>query len=320
MYRTLTHDKSKRKFDKAGLRRFAFYMAFMIIPIIHFFVFYLYVNINSFVMAFQSYTLDYDAGKIVTGFAGLNNFKIAWDSFSRYPYMLKNSIIFVSIDLFVSQPLAILASYYIYKKKPGAAFFRTVLYLPQVLSSIVLGILFKYVVQSAIPDLLLAGFGVEKMDVLTNPSTQMGVMILFNIIMSFGVNVLLYANAMGNVNPSLIESATLEGANTLSVLWHVVLPKIYPTIVSIAIVVISQVFTSQFQVFNIYGDNAQEMRNVGYFIYINSLNSDLLGSQSHLGYISYPALAAFGLSMTAIIVPVTFLFKFALNKFGPKED
>ncbi|HBB05301.1 MAG TPA: ABC transporter permease, partial [Firmicutes bacterium] len=47
-------------------------------------------------------------------------------------------------------------------------------------------------------------------------------MILFNIVMSFGVNVLLYANAMGNVNPALIESASLEGANTFSILWHVV--------------------------------------------------------------------------------------------------
>lgn len=322
MYRTLTHrspnSKEGKKFDKTKFLHFAFYMCFMIVPIVHFFVFYLYVNINSFVMAFQNYTLDYDLGRIVTTFSGWDNFVTAWGSLDRYPTMFKNSVIFICIDLFVSQPLALLASYYIYKKKPGSAFFRTILYLPQVLSSVILGILFKYVIQSAIPEMLFQWFGVEKMDILKNPDTQLGIMVLFNIVMSFGVNVLLYSNAMGNVNPALIESASLEGANTISILWHVVLPKIYPTIVSLAIVIVSQVFTSQFQVFNIYGEDAGAMANVGYFIYLTSLNSDVLGSNQN--YISYPALAAFGLSLTAIIVPVTFLVKFLLNRFGPKED
>lgn len=317
MYSTVTHG-NKRKWSKGEIKHFAFFLAFMIIPIIHFFLFYLYVNINSFIMAFQTYTLDYDLGCIVTSFAGFDNFVKAWSSFSSYPYMLKNSLIFVSIDLFVSQPLALLASYYIYKKKPASGFFRTVLYLPQVLSSIVLGILFKYVVQSAVPEMLFQWFGKEKMDALTNPSTQIWVMMLFNIVMSFGVNVLLYSNAMGNVNPANIESAELEGANTLSIFWHIILPKIYPTIVSLAIVIVSQVFTSQYQVFNVYGENAMAMGNVGYFIYINSLRSDILGSVPN--YLSYPGLAAFGLMLTAIIVPVVFLMKFLLNRFGPRED
>ena len=166
--------------------------------------------------------------------------------------------------------------------------------------------------------MLFQWFGTEKIDALAEPSTQIWIMMLFNIVMSFGVNVLLYSNAMGNVNPANIESAELEGASTLSIFWHVILPKIYPTIVSLAIVIISQVFTSQYQVFNIYGENALAMGNVGYFIYINSLKSDILGSIPN--YLNYPGLAAFGLMLTAIIVPVVFLVKFLLNRFGPKED
>ena len=318
MYQTLTRSKKKR-FTKAEVGHFAFYLAFLIIPILHFFIFYLYVNINSFVMAFQTYTLDYDLGKIVTSFAGWNNFETAWSSFTKYPYMLRNSLIFIAIDLFISQPLAILASYYIYKKRPGSAFFRTVLYLPQVLSSIVLGLLFKYVVEAAIPQMLQKWFGViSTMSVLDNPSTQLYIMAVFSVTMGFGVNVLLYSNAMGNVNPSNIESAQLDGANTIQILWHVVLPKIWPTIVSLAIVILSQVFTSQYQVFNIYGENAQRMANIGYQIYVTSLKSNIIGDAS--GYISYPALAAFGLTLTAIIVPVVFLTKYLMNRFGPRED
>lgn len=316
MYRTLTHEK-KRK-SKKELFHFLFCMAFLVIPIIHFFVFYIYVNMNSFIMAFQTFTLDYDLGKIVTSFAGWENFKTAFSSFSKYPYMLKNSLIFCAVDLLIAQPLALLASYYIYKKKPGSAFFRTILYLPQVLSSIVLGILFKYVVQNAIPEIMNVCFGLEKMDLLFDQNTQLWVMIGFNVLMSFGVNVLLYSNAMGNVNPALIESASLDGANTLSILWHVVLPKIWPTMISLAIVIISQLFVSQYQVFNIYGENAMAMGNVGYFIYINSLYSNVLGDVPN--YISYPALAAFGLILTAIIVPTTFLVKYLMNRFGPRED
>lgn len=305
MYRTLTHS-GKRKFNKAEFFHFAFYMGFLIVPIVHFFIFYLFVNMNSFILAFQSYKFDYIGNDgLVGSFAGFENFKIAWQAVAEKPTMMGYSFLFVSIDLFISQPLAILASYYIYKKKPGSGFFRFVLYLPQVLSSIVLGILFKYAIQI---------FG---MDILVNDNTKLWMMVFFNILMSFGVNVLLYSNAMGNVNPSLIESASLEGANTLQILWHVVLPKIYPTIISLAIVIVSQLFTSQYQVFNIHGQDAQGLENIGYFIYKTSLNSNLEGT---IDSISYPALSALGLSLTAIIVPITFLTKFLLSKFGPKED
>ena len=318
MYQTLTRSHKKR-FSKAEIGHFIFYIALLIIPILHFFVFYLYVNINSFVMAFQTYTIREDLGKIVTSWAGFKNFEDAWSYFSLYPYMFRNSLIFIAIDLFISQPLAIIASYYIYKKKPCSGFFRTVLYLPQVLSSIVLGLLFKFVVEAAIPQMLQKWFGVvSSMSVLDNPSTQLYVMALFSVTMGFGVNVLLYSNAMGNVNPSNIESAQLDGANTVQILWHVILPKIWPTIVSLTIVILSQVFTSQFQVFNIYGENAQGMANIGYQIYVTSLKSNILGDKS--GYISYPALAAFGLTLTAIIVPVVFLTKYLMNRFGPRED
>ncbi len=60
------------------------------------------------------------------------------------------------------------------------------------------------------------------------------------------------------------------------------------------------------------------MANVGYFIYITSLNSNLLGDIPN--YISYPALSALGLSLTVIIVPVVFLTKYLMTRFGPRED
>ncbi len=316
MYRTLTHSGG-RKLNKAKIGHFVFYISLLIIPILHFFIFYLYVNINSFVMAFQHYSQDSVTQQITISFVGFDNFKVAWEAITKYPYTMRNSFIFIAIDLFISQPLAILASYYIYKKKPGSAFFRAVLYLPQVLSGIILGVIFKFMIGTALPALLDQVFNVHILSPIDNPDAQLWVMMLFTITMSFGVNVLLYANAMGNVNPANIESASLDGANTIQILWHVVLPKIYPTIVSLAIVILSQVFTSQFQVFNVYGEDAGQLQNVGYFIYITSLKSSLLGFD---GYISYTELSALGLSLTAIIVPVVFLTRFLMNRFGPKED
>ena len=55
-------------------KKLFFYLLLMVIPVAHFLVFYVYINFNSFVLAFSNYTRA-DEGFLLKSFAGFSNFK-----------------------------------------------------------------------------------------------------------------------------------------------------------------------------------------------------------------------------------------------------
>ena len=84
-------------------------------------IFYIGVNINSILLAFQKYTID---GKTV--FAGFDNFKDVFATFSdvgELRYGLKNSLLLYAVGLVISLPLGLFFSFYIYKKCFMSSFF-----------------------------------------------------------------------------------------------------------------------------------------------------------------------------------------------------
>ena len=114
---------SKRKIKNA-----VFYSVMMAWPIFQFIVFYIGVNFNSIILAFK----DYNNETRVYEFAGFANLKIVIDRITRDPNMLiylKNSILFYVIGIFGTL-LALLFSYYVYKKLTGKAFVMFLFLIP----------------------------------------------------------------------------------------------------------------------------------------------------------------------------------------------
>ena len=294
-----------------------FYALFIAIPVIHFLVFYVYINFNSILLAFREYTLEESGYEI--SFVKLENFKTAWQySFGAEGWIrIKNSLLLFIIMLCVGTPLAIAFSYYLFKKAFLSGFFKVILFMPQLLSGVVLGILFKQITSTVYIDL----FGDATVTgLLTNPETKFGALLAFNLIMCFGVNVLTYTSTMSGVNESLIESAQLDGATAIQELWYIILPMIYPTVTTLFVVSFSHLFTDQFHLYTLFGTAANEVGSVGYYLYVQAQSSALSASEVSGIYLSYPILSAMGLIFTAIILPTTLIIRRLLEKYGPSAD
>lgn len=311
----------RKKASRLGInnrREKIFYALFIAIPVIHFLVFYVYINFNSILLAFQEHDLV-DGGYIIRP-AKWKNFATAWEnSFGGKAGLIriKNSFLMFAILLVTSMPLAVLFSYYLYKKAPFSSFFKTILFMPQLLSGVVLGIIFLELTNTVYLGTIGKGANFNLMD---NPNTKFGMVILFNILMGFGVNVLMYTSTMSGINESLIESAQLDGANALQELWYIVLPMVYPTLTTLCIVNFSHVFTNQFNLFTLYGAAANELSTVGYYLYVQAQSSGLAASEVVQGNLNYSALSAMGLIFTAIILPTTLIARRLLEKYGPKAE
>ena len=311
--------KKGNAFNKRNRDKLIFYSILISIPILHFLVFYLYVNFNSIILAFRRYEIDF-MGEISSKFAGFDNFKAAWNVLFDDPNnRVLNSIIFLLVGLFISTPLALSFSFYIYKQRFGSGFFRIILFLPQILSSVIMGIIYKNLTNFAYFGIMENIFNISpSASLLDNVDTRMGTLIVFNIIMSFGINVLTYTSTMSGINQSLIESAQLDGANPLQELIHIVLPLIYPTITTLIIVSISYTFVEQVHIFTLIGPYEPATGStIGYFLYLEAKYGDLIPAGTHL---TYPVLSAIGLILTAIILPITLLARRLFEKLGPKVD
>ena len=306
---------------KGRRKKLWFYLAFIAFPVIHYLVFYVYINFNSFILAFRNYYVD-DVTKTLTfNGAGFKNFAAGWQVLVENGKAIGNSFLMLAVQIFFITPVALLFSFYIYKKRTGTEFFRVMLFLPSVLSAVVFGLLYQYISDDVFAWIQTHVFKAEDATYfLTDVKTRMWAVILFNVLMGFGVSVLTYSGTMSGINVSLIESAELDGCSPFHEFIHIVIPMIWPTVVTLMIVSFSRVFTEQWQVLTLLKRNPLSAENLGYFLYTRAMDGDFVIPAGQTNNISYSVLSAIGLILTAIILPLTLIMRWALNKFGPKAD
>ena len=301
-----------QKKKKMNTRKLMFYICLIALPTLQYIIFYIGVNFNSFLLAFRSF--DRLSGEY--SWAGLSNFQQAFsDSFmSKMGHIrLKNSLIVFSCSLLIVMSLGILFSYYIYKGKIFSEFFKTIIFLPQMISGLVFVIIFMNLVDSGIPIIVEALTGKKIQGLYANIETQFETVLFFSIWSSFGSSMLMYLTAMSSINESVVEAAKIDGDSFLKEFWYITLPAIWPTFTTFLIVSVAQLFTNQMNLFSFGGQYVSaDMHTVGYYIfrelYINQSNKS-----------AWPPLAALGLILTLIIVSTVNLIRYLCNKYGPSE-
>lgn len=284
-----------------------FYWLGLAIPLLQFILMYVVVNVNSFVLAFQSYEYNIMTGEEVIEWIGFKNFQDFWTAFTSNPLMLgriKNSFIVYAVHLFVGTVLAILFAYYVYKGFKGTEFFRVTLFMPSILSPVVLVMIYMQFVEKAIPVL----FGVEGL-LSSGLESTFWTVIFYNIFMGFGSGMLMYSNAMGRIPDSLTEYAQLEGCTPIKEFFYITLPLIYPTIETFLIIGLSNLFIDQANLFTFFMEGAQNsgMETIGYHLF-----QTVFTERSSMT--SFPYAAAAGLTLTAITIPVVMTARYFLNK------
>lgn len=297
--------------DKKNSER-AFVLGMIIYPIALFAVFYVYVNINSLILAFQNIDIN---GNVT--FAGFNNFKTFIESLASDPLTsisFRNSFIIYGVNLVVCLPLYILFSYILFKKCFLNRSMRIVVMLPQIISGTLMGLMFTQVVDIAIPAAVQDITGNERMiSLLKNPDTALGTCIFYMIWVSFSTSLIVYPNAMNSINPEIFEAAQLDGLrNIFQEMRYIILPLIYPTISTFLITGFAGILTNSgpLSLFWMY-DAESGVYNMGYYYFVKIFGRDAT-------YLDYPYLSAGGLLMTAFIAPATYLIKRVLEKFEPE--
>lgn len=285
------------------------------LPVLQFLIFYVGVNINSVIMAFQRYEIDESTN--IGGYAwnGLDNFRRAFSELTRTGNMLRalgNSCVYFLVSVLVGITVSLIFSYYIYKRRKCASFFKVMLFLPSIISSIVLIIIFKQFANFAVPDIVGKIFGVNIGSLLNTDKTAFGTVLFYCIWFGCGSNVLIYLGTMNGIPESLVEACELDGANAFQEFIHVTLPSVYPTVSTFVITALAALFTADMGLYSFYSAEASySIQTIGYY---------LLRETRAASFAGYPYLSALGIIFTAVTIPLTILLRKALEKFGPSPD
>ena len=201
---------------------------------------------------------------------------------------------------------------------------RVVVMLPQIISGFVVSMLFaSFITGTNAPMTELfyklgirdqRGGGVELL-FSNGYRYAFGTLIFYGIWVSFGTNLLVYPNAMKEIGSEILESAQLDGINSMwQELRYIILPLIFPTLSTFFIMGIAGLFTEQGYVLTFFPSGVPvgcDVYNMGYYYFIQVQS----GASSN-----YNMMAAGGLIMTVIIAPVTILVRHLLEKYGPSTE
>ena len=142
---------------------------------------------------------------------------------------------------------------------------QTIVYLPHFLSWIILsGVLIDILSPSTgIVNKLIMAFGGQPAFFLGDNRFFQGTMIVTDIWKEFGFNTIVYLAAITSIDPSLYESAVMDGANRLQQIIHITLPGMLPIIMLILLLNIGSVMNANFdQIFNLYSPTVYKTGDV----------------------------------------------------------
>ena len=304
-----------KKVLKRETKRKIFFACVVAFPLMHFALFYVYVHFEMIMMAFKEYELVFGQG-VVEKWVGFKNFEHVF-SVILHPELHTTNLaqqeairgMFPQTFAFFAMtmtflPCGVLFAYYVYKNYPLSGLFRVMLYLPNIVSGVVMTAMFQEIFNQV--------FGVA-----------MGFihLVMYNFIMGFGVNVVMYTSAMCGIDTSIPESCQLDGASAIKEFWFVTIPMIFPTIITFLVMALAGIFGQSAHLYTFFGEGAayQGFTTIGYFMYINQIGSDIIKTNAGHITMSYPHLAAMGLMFTVIVVPLTLTTRRLLEKYGPSD-
>jgi len=167
------------------------------------------------------------------GFIGLANYIRAFSDRS-FVGALGHNIQIVLLSLVIQLPLALGLALLVGRGLRGRAAFRTIFFLPFVLSEVVTGVIWSFIYKpdGGLVNSLLQSIapGLEPTALLANPKTVLYALFVVVTWKYFGYHMTLYIAGLQNIPHEIEEAARIDGASGFQVLRYVTIPLLGSTI------------------------------------------------------------------------------------------
>lgn len=300
-----------RRFSKKTLDAI-FIIVMLAYPVLQFLVTWIFVNFGALSMAFNG--SEYYDGfeftffnfqQIFTDLARTIPDQAYFFNLNSATIVLLNSLGYCFITVFISLPLSLLFSYFLRKKMPIANVFRAIFFLPNVIPIVALTFAFRMSYTS--PFGYLSGIlEALHLDSSKYPTAQILVYI-YCVWAGLGYNIILFSGAIGRIPKELFESAELDHAGYFKEFFHVVIPCIWPTIVTLVVVGMTNVLTLYMHPYLITNYDTSSTYTIALSIFQVAGKDGALPNELHQA-------TAYGLFFSVIWAPIILLVRHFMSK------
>lgn len=224
------------------------YLYVMLLPGILYFLIFKYLPMGGLVIAFQDYQPW--LGIFGSPFVGLKHF-IRLFSEDTFYMLMKNTLVIFGLNIVLSFPFPILLALLLNELRSAKLkkSIQTIIYLPHFMSWVIVVSIFYVLLTTengVINNIIMANGG-QRISFLTDPDWLRPMYIFQQIWKGAGWGTIVYLAAITNVDEQLFEAADMDGANRFRKIWHITLPAIRPTIITLLILKIGDVLELGFE-------------------------------------------------------------------------
>jgi raffinose/stachyose/melibiose transport system permease protein len=211
---------------KNTLKNPAVYLMFVIPTIVLYGLFFLYPMFSSVFYAFTNWN-----GLEETRFIGLDNFKTAFGD-SSFRSAIMNNMYFIFFSVGLQVPIIVIFALLISNVKKFQGFYKTTVFMPSILSTSVIGILWGFIYDPDIGPIaaFLGFFGIDPIYWLAESDWAMIAILITNAWQWVGFYIVLILAAILAIPKDIEEAASIDGATAPQRAWYLTVPLIKPII------------------------------------------------------------------------------------------
>jgi multiple sugar transport system permease protein len=183
-------------------------------------------------VAYSLYLSFYDSNMFHThNFIGLANYQTLFFSDPLWLKAVINTFYYTAVSVPLSIMLAFAIALLLNQHILGLSVWRTVYYLPSVVSGVAVSVLWAWIYH---PDIglinaALSAVGIEGPAWLVNETTAMPALIFMSL-WAVGSSMIIFLAGLQGVPVHLYEAAKIDGANEWRCFWNITVPMMTPTL------------------------------------------------------------------------------------------
>ncbi len=279
----------RRKANIMYFKRYWTLYLLLLLPLAYIIIFK-YLPMNYIVVAFKKYNIT-RSGPWAMDWAKNNGWEYFIKAFNNrdFIYAIKNTVTLNLLDLLIGFPAPILLAL-ILNELPYKGFKRitqTVAYMPHFLSWIIISSLALQLLAptNGLVNILIKSAGGQPIHFLDDANNWVWTYIFLGVWQSVGWNTIIYLAALTAISPELYEAASVDGAGRFRKIWHITLPGLRPTIITLLIMNLGRILGSEFdRPFALTNYLVKSTSNViSTFVYTNGLRANQISLATAVG-------------------------------------
>lgn len=250
-------------------------------------------------------------------FVGLSNFNniISGSMSGEFRNALLHNLYFFGLNVVFELGIAFLVAVILASKIWGQRFFRTIVYLPNVISMVLVGFIWVMMLnpQWGLINQLLKSVGLKQFAQpwLGQTTTALPAAIIVNAWRNIGFYILVFLAAIISIPNELFDAAYIDGASNWKVIWKIIFPLTFSTFQTLLILIFIWSFNIFDVIYSLVGVQAGPVRAsdvLGTLFYRTAFGG--LGSSAQ----DYGLGAAIVVLVFLMVIPLSILYAFLLDR------